>query len=172
VKRPPKPEPVKRRPPIARRFYFPEPAVPCVYIFITSPVFANVANAPTVAGSRRHSPRRFVSSPSAAPTTSLGSACLASPVCYWFHLELDEPRRLAQALPSNRPGADDDADDDVQYWLRPSGLGSPTCSARKDAYDLTAIFPNNSALSAQTRAVEPSSACNLDVANKINPAAR
>jgi hypothetical protein len=41
VKRAPKPVPVKRRPPTARRFYFTEPAVPLVYIFVTSHVLAN-----------------------------------------------------------------------------------------------------------------------------------
>src|SRR5947207_10400791 len=45
VKRPPKPDPVKRRPPTARRFYFTELAVPLVYIFVSSHVLANVANA-------------------------------------------------------------------------------------------------------------------------------
>src|SRR5271154_2827762 len=37
--------PVKPRPPTARRFYFTELAVPLVYIFVSSHVLANVANA-------------------------------------------------------------------------------------------------------------------------------
>jgi hypothetical protein len=41
VKRVPKPDPVKRRPSTARRFYFTEPAVPLVYIFVTFHVPAN-----------------------------------------------------------------------------------------------------------------------------------
>jgi hypothetical protein len=51
VKRPPKPDPVKRRPPSARHFYLTEPAVPSgLYIrHIPRP-----ANAPPVAGYRRH----------------------------------------------------------------------------------------------------------------------
>src|SRR5271163_1516609 len=115
VKWPPKPDPVKRRPPTARRFYLAELAVPVGYIFVTSHALTNVANALPDAGHRRYPPRRFVSSPSAAPTAPLGSAFLASSGCYQFHLDLDQPHRLAYTLLSNRPGADDDADDDFQH---------------------------------------------------------
>ena len=149
-------------------------SLPCrwVYIFDASPIFANIANASAVAGFRRHPSRRFISSPSAAPTTPLGSVCLASPACYRFHLDLDEPQRLIHALPSSRPDAGSNTDDDVQYWIRPQWRGFPTCSARRDTYDLTAIFHDDSTFSVSTRAVEPLSACNLDIANERNPAAR
>jgi hypothetical protein len=57
------------------------------------------------------------------------------------HLDLDEPQPLAHTLPSNRPGANDDADDDVQCWLRPSGPRNPCAvHARMPWNDLTAIF--------------------------------
>jgi hypothetical protein len=46
VKRPPKPVPVKRRPPTARRFYFTEPAVPLHLYIRHIPRPSNVANAP------------------------------------------------------------------------------------------------------------------------------
>src|SRR5947209_13338168 len=36
-----------------------------------------------------------------------------------------KPHRLAHTLQSNRPGADDDTDDDVQRGPRPSAIGSP-----------------------------------------------
>lgn len=91
VKWTPKPDPVKPRPPTARRFYFTKPAVPWVYIFVTSHVLAHVANAPPVAAYPRYPPRRFVSFPSAAPTAPSGSAFLASPGCHRGHLDLDEP---------------------------------------------------------------------------------
>jgi hypothetical protein len=61
VKWTPKPDPVKRRPPTSRRFYFTEPAVPWMYIFVTSHVLAHVANAPPVAAYPRYPPRHFVS---------------------------------------------------------------------------------------------------------------
>jgi hypothetical protein len=118
VKWPPKPDPVKRRPPTARRFYLAELAVPLGYIFVTSHALTNVANALPGAGHRRYPPRRFVSSPSAAPAAPLRSA----PGCHPFHLNLDQPHRLAHILPSNRPGADDD----VQHGPRPSRL--PPCA--------------------------------------------
>jgi hypothetical protein len=79
VKRAPKPDPVKPRPPAARRFYFTQLAVPLVYIFVSSHVLANVTNAAPVPGYRRNSPRRFVFSSSAAPIEPPGSALLASP---------------------------------------------------------------------------------------------
>ena len=67
VKRPPKPEPVKHQPLTACCFYFPNSPCLHVYIFVTPPVLANVANAPQLAGYRRRLPCRFVVS-SAAPT--------------------------------------------------------------------------------------------------------
>ena len=88
----PKPDPVKRRPPTARRFYLAELAVPVGYIFVTSHALTNVANALPGAGRRRYPPRRFVSSPSAAPTAPSKSALLASLGCHGFHLDLDEPQ--------------------------------------------------------------------------------
>jgi hypothetical protein len=72
MKREPKPDPVKPRPPTARRFYFMELTVPLVYIFVSSHVLAKVANATPVAGYRRDPPRRFVFSSSAAPTAPPG----------------------------------------------------------------------------------------------------
>src|SRR5437763_9604080 len=77
LKRAPKPDPVKPRPPAARRFYFTELAVPLVYIFVSSHVHANVANAAPVPGYRRDPPRRFIFS--AAPIAPHRSALLASP---------------------------------------------------------------------------------------------
>jgi hypothetical protein len=133
VKWTPKPDPVKRRPPTARRFYFTEPAVPWVYIFVTSHVLAHVVNAPPVAAYPRYPPRRFVSFPSAAPTAPPGSAFLAFPGCHRVHLDLNEPQPLDYTTLSNRPGADDDADDDASCQLRHSVLGSSPCSARKVA---------------------------------------
>jgi hypothetical protein len=67
VKRLPKLDLVKPRPPAARRFYFTELAVPFVYIFVSSHVLANVANAAPVLDYRRDPPRCFVFSSSAAP---------------------------------------------------------------------------------------------------------
>ena len=49
-------------------FILMELAVPMEYIVVTSHVLANVANALPDAGRRRYPPRRFVSSPSTAPT--------------------------------------------------------------------------------------------------------
>lgn len=103
------------------------------YIFVTSHVLAHVANAPPVAAYPRYPPRRFVSFPSAAPTAPPGSAFLASPGCHRGHLDLNEPQPLAYTTLSNRPGADDDADDDASCQLRHSVLGSSPCSAREVA---------------------------------------
>jgi hypothetical protein len=44
VKKEPKPDPVKPRPPTARRFYFTELAIPLEYIFVSSHVLADVGN--------------------------------------------------------------------------------------------------------------------------------
>jgi hypothetical protein len=123
------PDTVKRRPPTARRFYFTTPAVPWLYIFVTSHVLAHVANAPPVAAYPRYPPRRFVSFPSAAPTAPPGSAFLASPGCHRGHLDLDEPQPLAYTTLSNRPGADDDADGDASCQLRHSVLTQDGASA-------------------------------------------
>jgi hypothetical protein len=117
--------------PTARRFYFTAPAGPWVYIFVTSHVLAHVANAPPVAAYPRYPPRRFIFCPSAAPTAPPGSAFLASPGCHRGHLDLDEPQPLADTTLSNRPGADDDADDNASCQLRYSVLGFSPCSARK-----------------------------------------
>jgi hypothetical protein len=132
VKRPPKPDPVKPQPPAARRFYFTELTSPSVYIFVSSHVLINVANATPVAGYPRYPPRRFVSSPSAAPTAPLGPTFPASPGCHLVHFDLDEPQSLAHMPPSNSPGAGDGADDDVKYWLRPPGLGIPYTLQREE----------------------------------------
>ena len=105
--------PVKRRPPTARRVYFTELAVPSVYIFLTSNVLSIVANAPLIAGYRRYPPCHFASSPSATPTAPLGSAFLVSPGTTSFMSISTNPNELAHTLLSNRLGADDDADDDV-----------------------------------------------------------
>ncbi|MCJ1472181.1 hypothetical protein MMC13_000828 [Lambiella insularis] len=105
-----------------------------------------MANAPAVAGSLRHPPRRFVSSPLAAPTAPLGSACLASPACHRFHLDLDESRRLAHALPSNWPGADGDADDDVHH-----------CCGRKGEAPLRAVHAKMSTTSPPSFTTTPPS---------------
>src|SRR5271170_6891007 len=78
-----------RRP---RRFYFKETAVPSVYTFVLTYVLANVANAPPVAGYSRYLPRRFISSPSAAPTAPLGLLNPASSESHQFHLDLDGSR--------------------------------------------------------------------------------
>jgi hypothetical protein len=95
VKGPPKPDPVKHRPPLL----FPGIRhASYTYIHVTSPFLPNVANAPPVAGYRRHPPRRFVSSPSPAPTAPLGPAFPASPRCHRLHLALDELQRLAHTL--------------------------------------------------------------------------
>jgi hypothetical protein len=64
---------------------------PCLwvrYIFVTSHALANVANTLHSAGRHRYPPRRFISSPSAAPTALLGSAFLASPSYRQFQLNL------------------------------------------------------------------------------------
>ena len=76
VKRAPKPDPVKAPTfqPVAA-FYFMELAVPLVYIFVSSHVLANVANAAPLPGYRRDPPRRFVFSSSAAPTAPPGQHC-------------------------------------------------------------------------------------------------
>jgi hypothetical protein len=66
---------------------------------------------------------------------------------------------LAYTLPSNRPGADDDADDDVQHGPRPSGLGSPLVQCTQGCLGQPHCHPHDySTLSATTRAVEPLSA--------------
>src|SRR5271169_4229103 len=79
---------------------------PClhVYIFVTSPVLAHVANAPHLAGYCRPLPRRFVSPSSAASTAPPGPAFLLPRAVHLFHLDVDEPRRLAYTAPSNGPG--------------------------------------------------------------------
>lgn len=65
MKGPPKPDPVKRRPPITRRFYLTEYAVHLVHIYVTTPAIPNYANLlqPPIAGYRGHPSRRFVSLP-------------------------------------------------------------------------------------------------------------
>jgi hypothetical protein len=71
---------------------FTEPAVPLGSICSsTSHALANVVNALPVASYLRYLLRCFVSSPSAAPTASLGSAFLASRGCRRVHFGLDEP---------------------------------------------------------------------------------
>ena len=75
VKDEPKPDPVKPRPPAARRFYFTKLAIPLVYIFVSSHVLANVGNVAPVAGYHRDLPRRFVFSSPAAPTSSPHQHC-------------------------------------------------------------------------------------------------
>jgi hypothetical protein len=78
-------DPVKRQPPTSRRFYF--KALPCllVYVFVSSHILTNVANAASVAGYLRYPSCRFVFS-SATPTASPGLACLALPGCHQFQL--------------------------------------------------------------------------------------
>lgn len=158
MKGPPKPGPVKPTTDCPPFLFDGTCRASGVYIFVTSPILANIANAPPIAGCRRHPPSRFVSSPSAALTTPLRAAFLASPGCHRFHLNLDEPQRLAHTPPSNRPDADDDANDDVQYRLRPSRARSPPCSACK-SLERPHCHPHDySTISAPTRAVEPLSA--------------
>jgi hypothetical protein len=50
--------------------------------------------------------------PSSAPPRA---ACLAFPSCHRFHLDLDldKPQPVAYTTPSNQPGADNDANNDV-----------------------------------------------------------
>jgi hypothetical protein len=55
------------------------------------------------------------------------------------HLDLDEPQPLAHTLPSNRPGANDDADDDVQCWLRPSGPRNPSVQCTQGCLGTTSL---------------------------------
>lgn len=74
--------------------------MPVGFIFVTSHTLTNVANALPGAGGRRYPPRRFIPSPPATPTAPLGSAFLGSPSCHQFHLNLDQPNRLAHTLPS------------------------------------------------------------------------
>jgi hypothetical protein len=70
--------PVKHCPPTARRSYFTEPALYLVYIFVTTPAVTLLgALAPTVAGHRRHPPRRFFSLPPTAPGVGQVSRALA-----------------------------------------------------------------------------------------------
>jgi hypothetical protein len=121
VKRAPKPDPAKRRPPTADR--------PPLLFQRACHAFRSIYS----------SHPRFVSSPSAAPTAPLGSACLASLGCPLCHLDLDEPQPLAHTLPSNRPGANDDADDDVQCWLRPSGPRNPSVQCTQGCLGTTSL---------------------------------
>jgi hypothetical protein len=151
----PKPDPVKRRRrPLAA---FISRSLPCLLVIYSShPTPSPTLLALPGAGHRRYPPRRFVSSPSAAPTAPLGSAFLASPGCHQFYLDFDQPHRLAHMLLSNRSGADDDADDDVQYRPRPSGLGSP-CAVHARMPRTTSL-PSSRLLHLSARAVEPLSA--------------
>src|SRR2546423_189241 len=75
----------------SRRFYFTELAVPLVYIFISSHVLANVANAaPSQATVEITTPLclLFLSRSDCPPP---GSALLASPECNRFHLDRNVP---------------------------------------------------------------------------------
>jgi hypothetical protein len=80
---------------------------PClaVYIFVTSHVLADAANAPPVAGYRRRSIPllclclSFLDRSDCAPPPP-GPAFLAYPGCHRFHFDRDEPRRLAHTAPS------------------------------------------------------------------------
>jgi hypothetical protein len=101
-----------------------------------------------------HPSRRFVSPSSAAPTAPPpGAAFLASTGCHRFRLDRHEPRRLAHNAPSNGPGADDDADDDVEHCLRP-GI-SPVQGAREALAGLAAVVATPPPLSTPVQAAEP-----------------
>ncbi len=117
VKRAPKADPVKHRPPDPATFTYWN--LPCleVYILITSPVLTNSANAPSVAGSRQHLVRRLISSPFATSTAPLELDPLASPACHRFHLALDKPQQLVYITLSNEPHAVNDVGDDVYDQL-------------------------------------------------------
>jgi hypothetical protein len=91
-----------------------------VYIFVLSHDLANVTNAAPVAGYLRDPPRRFVSSFSAAPTAPPGSALLAFPgapqVSPRPQRSPTYPSDWLLLPPSNRPGADDDGESDVDDY--------------------------------------------------------
>jgi hypothetical protein len=91
-----------------------------VYIFVLSHDLANVTNAAPVAGYLRDPPRRFVSSSSAAPTAPPGSALLAFPgapqVSPRPQRSPTYPSDWLLLPPSNRPGADDDGESDVDDY--------------------------------------------------------
>ena len=95
VKRAPKPDPVKRRPPTACRFYFTEPAVLLVYIFVTTPnMLMHLQSQATVVHHAALSPSLL--------TLGLrppGPAFLASPLCHLPHLDLTNLQRLAHIIP-------------------------------------------------------------------------
>jgi hypothetical protein len=55
------------------------------------------------------------------PRPPSGPAFLASPLCHLLHLNSTNLQRLAHITPLDEPGADNDADDDVKYWLVPPG---------------------------------------------------
>jgi hypothetical protein len=59
-----------------------------------------------------------------------------------FHLDLRYLQRLAHDALFNRPGADDDADNDVDHTTGPPGLGISPGGVREAAWDdLTAVLP-------------------------------
>jgi hypothetical protein len=80
-------------------------ALPCllVYIFVSSDVFANVANAGSFAGYLRYPSRCLVFS--ATPTVFPGSECLALPGCYWFQLRLGLVQIIGLHLLGDQPSA-------------------------------------------------------------------
>ena len=121
----PKPDPVKRRPLATRRFYLAELAAPR----------GMIRHIP-----RPHQRRSISTTPpcllSFSPSDCApGAAFLASRGATAFHLNLHYPQRLAHDALLNRPGADDDADDNVDHMVGLLGLGISPDSVREAAWD-------------------------------------
>jgi hypothetical protein len=118
-------------PPTARplaAFYLTELAVPLGYIFVISHALTNVASAPS-GGARRSISITPLCLPCLGPSDCAPRTSLRGTTA--FHLDLLYPQRLAHDALLNRPGADDDANDDIDHTMGPRGLDISPGSVRE-----------------------------------------